>query len=313
LRGGDTTSADRTIAILLATFNGERFIDEQLNSIAHQTISKIDVYVSDDGSTDRTLDILQAWQRRWNKGRFEISAGPRRGFAENFRGLMRIDRQADYLAFSDQDDVWDANKLEAAISWLDRGGGGPALYVSRTRLIDSSGHFIGLSPLFARPPDFGNAMVKSVGGGNTAVMNRSAMVLVAESAQATSFVSHDWWCYLICTGAGGRVFYDPDPHMGYRQHDQNVVGRNSGWSARARRVVALLQGRFARWTDTNLDALKRCDKLLTEEANVTVQRFVTLRKKRGYIAVRGVRELGLFRQTFLGQLGLLLAAFIGKI
>jgi glycosyltransferase involved in cell wall biosynthesis len=313
LRVTDSSRLKVSVAILLATYNGERFIDEQLASIAEQTVARIDLYASDDGSTDGTLARLEAWQRRWDKGRFEISAGPRQGFAENFRRLMQVDRDADYLAFSDQDDIWDPDKLEAAIAQLDRLPEGVKLYVSRTRLVDEAGRPIGFSPLFRRPPDFRNALVQNIGGGNTAVLNPAAAALVAESARRTTFVSHDWWCYLIFTGAGGAVIYDPVPHIGYRQHDNNVVGRNSGWIARLARLRGLMEGRFARWTDLNLQALQACTDLLTAEALALLDIVTSLRSSRGMAAIRAIHSGRIFRQTAAGQTALILAACLGKL
>ncbi len=125
--------------------------------------------------------------------------GPSRGFAENFRSLLTSsDVAADYFAFADQDDVWDKDKLSRAIGPVrETATETPALYCSRTRLVDESGQPIGFSPLFTRRPGFRNALVQSIAGGNTMVMNRAALSILAQSAQRTSpSRSPDWWTYL---------------------------------------------------------------------------------------------------------------------
>ena len=237
------------IRILLATYNGEKYLGEQLKSLEDQQVSAaIDIVASDDGSTDTTAAILEDWRRRWSAGAFSAVEGPRRGFAETFRALMAMPApDADYVAFCDQDDVWMPRKLAAALAVL-ACDTGPALYCARTLRVDEALGPIGHSPLFRRPPHFRNALVQSIAGGNTMVMNRAAFALVAESVRRTSFVSHDWWCYLLVSGAGGRVHYDPIPHIAYRQHDANAVGDNVGWRARWQRLRMSLEGRFARGT-----------------------------------------------------------------
>ena len=107
------------VAVLMATFDGAEFLEQQIDSIAAQTVDSIDLIVSDDGSTDGTRSILKTLGSGWVKGRFEAIDGPRRGFNENFRALIvSADIDVDFMAFSDQDDVWEPDKLERAISWL---------------------------------------------------------------------------------------------------------------------------------------------------------------------------------------------------
>ena len=94
----------------------------------------------------------------------------------------------------------------------------PALFCSRTRIITAEGEPAGFSPLFSKKPSFRNAIVQSIAGGNTMVMNRAARDIMLEASRRTGFVSHDWWCYLILTGVGGIVHYSPTAKIGYRQH-----------------------------------------------------------------------------------------------
>jgi hypothetical protein len=130
----------------------------------------------------------------------------------------------------------------------------PILYCSRTGLIDEMGTDIGLSVDFRKPPQFRNALVQNIAGGNTMVMNRAAFVLVKEAASRTSFVSHDWWTYMIVTGAGGAILYSCQSDTLYRQHAGNSVGSNQGIAARLRRLILLFQGRYRRWNDRNVSA-----------------------------------------------------------
>lgn len=305
-----------TCAVLMATYNGLAFIDEQLVTIAAQSgVGRIDMVISDDGSSDGTLEKLNEWERHWTRGAFRIVRGPAQGFAENFRSLLvAVEADADYVAFSDQDDIWDPDKLSAAILRLAPiGESRPAVYFSRTRTVDALGMETGFSPLFERPPGFRNAIVQSIGGGNTTVLNRRGFALVAESARRTGFVTHDWWSYLMVSAAGGEVIYDPVPHIGYRQHGSNLVGTNTGMAARLLRLRQLLKGRFAGWTSQNLAGLDLCDDLIGTDARATLQAMADIRRSRGSAAVGRLRRAGLYRQTTVGNLGLLLAAFLGKL
>lgn len=310
---GPVSDRDR-FAILLATYNGARWLDAQLHSLAAQDRARIDVTVSDDGSTDGTGALLAEWARRWRKGRFEVVSGPGRGFAENFRFLLGRDvGDATYVAFCDQDDLWLPGKLGIAAAALREFGERPALFCSRTELMDESGSMTGHSPAFPRPPGFANALVQSIAGGNTMVLNRAAFRLVSEAAGRAAFVSHDWFCYLMVSGAGGEVVFSHEPLVRYRQHASNLVGANIGWRARLERLTAALGGRFTRWNDVNLAALDRCQNLLTEDARLQLDRFKAAREGSLPQRLAALRRSGVYRQTASGQVSLWLAALLGKL
>lgn len=302
------------VAVLLGTLNGEKYLVEQLCSLEAQSHPRIDVWASDDGSTDATLAILQDWARRWSKGNFAIFTGPGRGFAENFRTLLisaAID--GDYFAFCDQDDVWEPHKLQLAISRLRECGAQPGLFCSRTRSISEDGREIGYSPLPLREPSFRNAIVQSLAGGNTMVMNGAARTLVADASRDTVFVSHDWWSYQIVSGAGGLVHYDPRPLVRYRQHDGNQIGANSTWGARIHRLKRLFAGQFHHWTDINMAGLQASRTLLTEDSRLVMDTFRKVREGSVGERLRNLRRSTVYRQSVYGTLGLYLAVVLRRI
>jgi len=301
------------VAILLATRDGAAFLDEQLQSLEEQTHPAIDIWASDDGSSDATPQILSAWQARWSRGSFRISNGPQRGFAENFRALIcNREIQADYFAFCDQDDIWESRKLELAIEWMaGEDPDLPLLFCSRTTTVSRTGVPIGRSPLFRRPPSFRNALVQSIAGGNTMVMNRAARDRLAVASDRTGFVSHDWWAYAVVTGAGGVTRYSATPLVQYRQHEANVVGANNTWRARLMRLKALLHGQFARWNETNLEGLGKNRDLLTDDAKATLDAFAEARRSSTFHAMASLRRSGVYRQTRGGTLLLWAAIAFG--
>lgn len=314
--GAAATAADLPlVAVLMAVCNGERFLAQQIRSISLQKSVRVDLWVSDDGSRDASTDIVRRVAETWRLGRVRLVEGPQRGFAENFRSLLvRAEINADYYAFCDQDDVWDDDKLAHAVAWLKtQASDRPALYCSRTRIISADGETVGQSPLFSRAPSFRNALVQSIAGGNTMVMNRAARELLLEASRRTGFVSHDWWCYMLVSGAGGNVFYCPEPRIAYRQHEDNLVGQNNTWRARMSRIGFLLRGRFRNWTDVNLAGLEVCRDLLTDDARVALNHFEDARKRRFPGCLRSLRRSGVYRQTVFGELGLYAACAIGRL
>lgn len=303
------------VAIWLATRNGAAFLDEQLRSLAAQSHPSIDIWVSDDGSTDATPAILSAWQGRWPKGAFSVGKGPGRGFAENFRALIANDAaQADYFACCDQDDIWETRKLQTALAWMRAQDGSlPLLFCSRTLIVSQSGEPIGMSPLFSRKPSFRNALVQSIAGGNTMVLNRAARDIVALASRRSPFVSHDWWIYQLVTGAGGIVHYSPEPLVRYRQHGANLVGANTSWTARLGRLRRLLRGQFAEWSEMNLAGLDKNRDLLTADAMETMRLFASARSEPNpFAAAASLRRSGVYRQTPQGTLGLWAALLLRR-
>jgi hypothetical protein len=226
----------------------------------------------------------------------------------------RADIDADYFAYADQDDVWESDKLERAVNWLKTVPEDvPALYGSRTLLVDSRNQHIGYSPLFDREPDFRNALVQSIAGGNTMVFNRAARDLLREAGENVEAVTHDWWAYMLVTSCGGQVHYDPYPTVRYRQHDANQFGSNVNPMAQLKRARLLLQGRFRGWVDANLRALQRVRHMMTPENQRVLDDFVQARQRRLITRLAGMRRVGIFRQTTLGNLGLTLAALINRL
>jgi glycosyltransferase involved in cell wall biosynthesis len=310
----DEDLAAARVAILMCTKDGAGFIDDQLKSIANQTHENWILIVSDDGSNDRTLAKLQNFAEAHQK-KLTIRNGPGKGVCANFLSLTNDPTiAADYFAFSDQDDVWHAEKLRRALAWLASVPVDvPALYCGRTELMSMDEHSHGFSPLFTRPPAFRNALVQNLGGGNTMVFNRAAKKIL-EQAATTAVVLHDWWAYQLVSGAGGIVYYDPQPMLKYRQHPDNLIGSNLGWPARLVRLRMMLSGRFRDWNDTNVAALSRLPAHLLQPNNrITLEQFAKARSGSLRLRLYNLKRSGVYRQTLLGNLGLLMAAILRRL
>lgn len=317
--GKDAAPRERgaRVAILLSTFNGAKYIAEQLDSIMGQTHADWILHVSDDGSTDATCQIVREYIELNPPGKITLHVGPGKGFAQNFLSLVRNDEiVADYYAFSDQDDLWLPGKLERALQFMEEAEAEaecPFLYCSRTRLVDEAGNPLGYSPLFKRPPCFGNALVQSLAGANTMLFNNPTRELLRPVPLEADIISHDWLVYMLVSGCGGRVIYDAVPYIDYRQHNDNLVGANVGFSEKLKRLLRVIGGTYSRWNESNLALLGRFESCLTEANRQALVDFSAARRATGWKAWVLLGRSGVFRQSSLDDLAMKVAALIGKI
>ncbi|MFI4957141.1 MAG: glycosyltransferase family 2 protein [Gammaproteobacteria bacterium] len=304
------------IAIILCTYNGERFLNEQLESFSRQTFTDWALFVYDDGSTDRTSELIAQFEQaqphhviHWKPN------AQKRGFAQNFlNGIGSTPGEFDFYALSDQDDVWCESKLSRAVDYLRTAPEGiPAVYCSRTTLVDADMKPIGLSSLFRRPPSFQNALVQSIAGGNTMVLNKAARALLLSADTHADIVSHDWLIYQLVTGAGGKVYYDLQPELLYRQHGANIIGSNLGFFARLYRMTNLFNGSFKTWMDKNLVVLQRNKQLLSTEHQLLLAVFLKCREESWSCRPFTFCKLGLYRQKSIDNLALYIAWVIGRL
>jgi glycosyltransferase involved in cell wall biosynthesis len=311
---GLVATGEPNVAIILGYYDGHRFIGEQLESIFAQTHRNLHVFVCDDASPV-PLDLESLGLDSDSRARVTVLRREENlGFARNFLyGLEDAGCDFDYYAFSDQDDVWYPDKVNRAIGAL-VGNSSPALYCSRTEAVDAAcARSLGYSPLFVRPPSFANALVQSIAGGNTMVLNCAARDLVLGPVGEGEVVSHDWSCYQIISGAGGFVFYDPMPSLKYRQHGGNEVGSNMSWRSRLVRLGGLLSGRFRGWNDANVRLLLQNRELLTGPSEDALDSFIEARNSGLIARVRLFFESGVYRQTRVGSVALWLAIVLNRV
>ena len=303
------------VAILMCTFNGASFIQEQLDSIATQTHQNWTLFVSDDGSTDDTLNLIEDFAAKGHQ--VTLFDGPKEGGAENYMSLLRkmdISKTA-MLAFCDQDDVWTNDRLARGIDALDtRPADVPALYCSGLWVTDDTLSNPRLYEPRRRTPGFRNALVQNIASGNTVLLNTSgAKLAIGQAAQAGQVVVHDWWLYQLVTGAGGSVIHDPEPTIYYRQHGQNQIGANDSVAAKRARLRMVLHGQFKAWNDTNIAALTRSKSALTPENAELLEQFARLRTESFWKRLKGFARMGLYRQSPTGNLTLWVAILFRKL
>lgn len=299
----------------MGTFNGGRFLPAQVSSILQQSAQSWSLWVSDDGSADDTLGILQGYQALFGADRLHLLAGPQQGFVRNFLSLVCNPAiEADFFAFADQDDVWLPDKLEHATAVLKScRGDRPALYCSRTLIIDDFGVEQGQSLLEHVKPSFGNALIQNIASGNTMVFNAAARALLMQAGPDVDVFAHDWWVYLAVMAVDGMVIFDPVPRVQYRQHGDNQVGATLRLSQLMRRTQLDRNGHLRSTFRRNIAALERIQTQMTLPNLSLLSHAEHLWQ--GNALCRGLAFLRLpfKRQRFLGNVSLALAVLLGRV
>lgn len=213
-------TTEKTLAVLLSTYNGAKYLAEFLESLKKQTYKNFILFVRDDGSVDNSLAIVNAYSKL-----FDIIILPsyeQLGPAKSFMTLLEYAGDTfDYYSFADQDDYWNETKIERAVSHIITFKEKPVLYCSAQEYVNENLEHIkySLKPKFI---GLNNALVENIAVGCTIVINKPARTLVL-GALPESYIMHDWWMYLLMS-AFGQVIYDQHPTIKYRQHNNNTIG-----------------------------------------------------------------------------------------
>lgn len=228
---GESTS--NTVAILLATYNGERFIEEQLSSIAAQTHVDWELWVSDDGSTDNTLQPIAEFSAQ-NPGKVHLlpQHAPTGGSCQNFFLLMKeVPKAYEYYAFCDQDDYWHPQKIEktlVALKQLACDAAVPALAFCDAKVVDAERNIIGDS-FFAytgvnpNSVELRQLLVQNPISGAEVIANRALIELASGISSLDGIDMHDQWLGLAAA-AFGKIAHVDEVLFDYRQHGDNQVG-----------------------------------------------------------------------------------------
>lgn len=213
------------IAVLMSTYNGEKFLREQIDSILSQIGDfTVDILIRDDGSSDNTTKILNEYADR---GLVKWYSGQNLGPAKSFIDLLYHVDAYDYYAFSDQDDVWQTDKLKCGVQMLEPIAQSiPALYCCNAAVVD-----VDLNVLKKRVREASPIIdVKSILTGSTFFMGCSMLFndalasIVRHHATPKIISMHDTFILKTCVICGGKLIYDQRPHLLYRQHGRNVLG-----------------------------------------------------------------------------------------
>ena len=220
------------IDILVATYNGERFVGEQIESIQRQTYGSWRLLVSDDCSADGTLEVVRRYAAEDGRIRI-VSEGVKHGGAkENFFALMGYS-DAPYCMFCDQDDVWLPEKVRQCLAEMRRleaeaSPGAPLLVFCDMKVVDErlsviSDSFERFENLNPQRTELRHVLAQALGAGCTFLMNRALAERALECRDLDAVDMHDWWVTLVAA-AFGRISFVDEPLSLYRQHGGNEVG-----------------------------------------------------------------------------------------
>lgn len=225
------------VQVLMSTYNGEKYVKEQIDSILAQSYKNIQLLIRDDGSTDGTVRILEKYSEKYANVIYYV--GPNVGVQSSFFDLMqKVNKEALYIATSDQDDVWFPEKIEVAVKRLEKITG-PGLYCCRPQLTNAA--LVPVEDTIRKEQprvNFGNALIENICTGCTMVINRELHSLTQGKWPKKSVI-HDWWFYQVAV-CFGEVYYDNEPHIYYRQHESNVIGLDTNRYQLVKRQVRSL-------------------------------------------------------------------------
>lgn len=226
------------VAVLMSTYNGEKYIREQIESILNQIGNfELDLWIRDDGSIDSTIDILNEYQ---GKNKLRWYSGENMGPGKSFIDLLYKVSGYDYYAFSDQDDVWLINKIEKGISALlecQKEG----LYFCNAEYVDQD-----LKPLGGTtyknyvPTDYYSAILNPGYLGCTMVFNSKLASVIQTHEFPRKLYIHDAYIARVCAAVGGKIEYDKGVYIKYRQHESNVIGSTVGKSDALKRRIKMI-------------------------------------------------------------------------
>lgn len=278
----------------------------QLGSFLDQDWPDWDLLIGDDGATAEDLATVGLFRQRALRRGHQINLirGPGKGFACNYMTMLRqLPERSGPVALSDQDDIWLPGKLHRALAAL-APVSEPALYCGARLIWDPLRDLRQCSAPLRHKPAFRNALIENIASGNTIVLNPAAVELLRQSPPAADQVfAHDWWIYLLVTGAGGHVIHDPLPQILYRQHPRNRIGAGEILRNRLTTRLAVVSGDYRARVARNLTALAAATDLLTPENRGILDKVMQAQHAtwpgRGWQMAR----LGLYRQDRLSQLG----------
>lgn len=222
-------------AILMATYNGEKYINEQITSLINQSYTDWILYIRDDGSTDKTKEIEEKYSKLYpNKIKIVQKENSVSGSKYNFWELCKFVSNTDckYIMFCDQDDVWNNDKIEKTINLMKQSETEtpniPVLVHTDLEVVDKdlnilNNSFIKYMSLNPKYKTIEKLLIQNNVTGCTMMINRLLLEKALLTSNIDNIIMHDWWIALIASVFGRIVFLD-SATIKYRQHKDNVIG-----------------------------------------------------------------------------------------
>ena len=231
----------------MSSYNGCRYIKQQIDSILAQEGVMVELYIRDDGSSDNTISIIQEYCT--NDLRVQFVEGEPLGVGRSFMTLLSLPIKADYYSFSDQDDYWYPNKLISAVNKLDAMEGNNNLYCCNQNCVNENGEYIYRRfPKEYSVPTLLDTVIKNDIAGCTMVLSSDLRELIIKNLPPFDFFVyciHDIWIACVSL-AVGRIIFDDEPYMDFRRHGGNVTDETVSINRQKSQGTVLL-GKYRRY------------------------------------------------------------------
>lgn len=264
------------VQVLMSTYNGEKYLREQINSILNQKDVNIYLFVRDDGSTDGTVDILKEYEK---KGLIKCFFGKNIGYKKSFLHLLWLVRKSkmEYYSFADQDDIWLEDKISSAISLIGKmNTEKPVLYTSSLQRVDSNLKKIGIQKFKNLKLTVGNEIARHRLAGCTYVFNYILFDIVKNAYNYKELnCSHDELVSLLCMSCGGKVFFDNNSHILFRRHNNNSSIDGQGFLKKFLNEMQFFSKRKNEKYNYVKSVLKYFDKYITLESKLLLEEIST--------------------------------------
>ena len=258
--------SNRKCLVLLSTYNGEKYIREQIDSLIEQKGIQLDILIRDDGSRDKTVEIIEMIQSKY-KNSIRLYKGKNIGIHNSFAQLIELAPDGyDFYLFSDQDDVWDNNKVYVATELMNINQ--VPFYWGCARLVDDRGISINNTStsnagIFKFYMNSKHKIMTPGVQGCTMVVSQEMFNVIKKAGYPKKY-GHDTWIPIVANYLYGGV-YDSVPRMNYRQHDSSWTGNRKKKFNQIRVELKYFFSGLSRYSQLAEDILKRFGDQLTEE------------------------------------------------
>lgn len=224
----DNNNRNKRILVMMSTYNGEKYLREQIDSILNQKIDyEVHLRIRDDGSKDGTCEIIEDYILRYPE-QIELIRGENRGCNASFFELIQNADGYKYYSISDQDDVWLPDKLQIACDAIDEVKEDiPLLYASTSYLVHNDLIPYGITRKKKREMTMYNTLIQNICPGHTQVMNNRLLDLLKNDVDTGRIYVYDSWIQNVAN-LYGKILFDNEPHTYYRQYEGNQLGSGVG-------------------------------------------------------------------------------------
>lgn len=301
----------------MAVYNGENYLAEQIDSILSQSYTDWRLIINDDGSNDRSFDIISDYAKRYPDKIFgyknDVATGSAQG---NFMSMMKY-VTADYIMFSDQDDVWLPEKIKMTMKKMteleEKNGNIPILVHSELIVVDSKlntlypsfTRYQGLNPNCS---SINRLLVQNNVTGCTVMINRALFELV-KNVPAENMLMHDWWFALVAS-AFGEIGFVKEPLIKYRQHDNNQLGAVNNKSVKgAFKIISKPLETKKRIASTYAHAdifYKYYKSFLKNDKCDIIEKYISIPQKNKPLRILLLIKNGFLKQNFMTAVGQLI-------